>query len=59
MNLGHTGKHNEHIGCTVTDCKHHCGEDDYCTLNKINVVNHSTPTREVEATDCGSFEPKM
>lgn len=52
--------HNSSIGCNVTECKHHCKDDDYCTLDKINVVKnnkiqHFVGTNQ-ENTDCGSFE---
>ena len=33
--------HNSSIGCNVTECKHHCKDDDYCTLDKINVVKNN------------------
>ena len=52
-------KHNDSIGCTVTECKFHCTEDkNYCTLNKIQVVTHSGCVSSKECTDCGSFEKK-
>jgi hypothetical protein len=48
--------HNSSIGCTVSECKFHCSDDNYCTLNKIEVVKHSQITDTVEGTDCGSFK---
>lgn len=52
------GNANSSIGCTVTDCKHHT-DNNYCSLQHINVVNSSTGTsRTKESTDCGSFEAK-
>lgn len=48
--------HNSSIGCVVSECKYHCKEDNYCTLNKIEVVKHSSTANSVECTDCGSFE---
>jgi len=48
-------KHNSSIGCSVTECKFHCKDDNYCTLDKIDVVAHSKPANSVECTDCGSF----
>ena len=50
--------HNDSIGCMVSECKYHCGGDDYCTLNQIKVVKHETVAKTVECTDCGSFEKK-
>ena len=46
-------KHNESIGCTVTECKFHCQEDNYCTLNHIQVVTHTSYASSKECTDCG------
>lgn len=48
-------KHNSSIGCNVTECKHHCHEDNFCTLDKIQVVKNSSAANSAEATDCGSF----
>lgn len=47
--------HNSSIGCTVSECKFHCKEDNYCTLDKIQVVKHSATADCSECTDCGSF----
>lgn len=48
--------HNSSIGCTVTECKYHCNEDNYCTKEKIHVIKHSATAKTTECTDCGSFE---
>ena len=48
-------EHNSSIGCTVTECRFHCKDDNYCTLNKIAVEKHSQAANSVEQTDCGSF----
>lgn len=53
QNQGH--KHNSSIGCVVQECKFHCSADNYCTLNKIEVVKHTQLANTVESTDCGSF----
>lgn len=53
----HSG-HNDSIGCVVSECRYHCNEDDYCTLNHIKVVKHETVAKTTECTDCGSFEKK-
>lgn len=47
--------HNDSIGCNVTECRNHCTEDNYCTLNKIQVIKHSSQATTPECTDCGSF----
>ncbi|SHE86723.1 DUF1540 domain-containing protein [Clostridium fallax] len=49
-------KHNESIGCTVHECKYHCKEDNYCTLDKIQVGKHLDQAHSKEITDCNSFE---
>ncbi|WP_194192522.1 DUF1540 domain-containing protein [Clostridium chrysemydis] len=49
-------KHNESIKCTVEKCKHHCKEDDFCTLDSIMVGSHAMDPKNNEATDCNSFE---
>ena len=48
--------HNSSIGCTVSECKFHCTEDNYCTLGKIEVVKHTQMANTVECTDCNSFK---
>ena len=48
--------HNYSIGCTITECTHHCKDDNYCTLDKIEVVKHSAIANTIECTDCGSFK---
>ncbi|MGH4140548.1 DUF1540 domain-containing protein [Clostridium sp.] len=49
-------EHNNSIGCTVTECKFHCQHDNYCTLNKIEVIKHESVAKTVECTDCASFK---
>ncbi len=49
---------NNSIGCTVSECKYHSGGENYCTLQKINVVKHGNMANTVQCTDCGSFEKK-
>ncbi len=52
MNADHA---NKSIACTVTQCRHHCGDCDYCSLDKILVGTHeANPTME-QCTDCKSF----
>jgi len=55
----HEGKNpNKAIGCTVDQCRYHCGESDHCTLSQIMVGTHETDPKMVECTDCESFERK-
>lgn len=48
--------HNDSIGCTVTECVHHCKDDNYCTLPKIEVAKHTPEATSIESTDCASFK---
>jgi hypothetical protein len=48
--------HNDSIACTVSECKYHCTDDNYCTLNKIQVGKHENRATTVECTDCDSFK---
>lgn len=56
--MGSLNNTNTNIGCTVMDCKFHAESQQYCTLNKIQVVNHTNPATTKESTDCDSFETK-
>lgn len=47
---------NKSIGCTVSECKYHAKQDNFCSLNQIKVVKHENKAKSVECTDCGSFE---
>ena len=49
-------KHNSSIGCEVAECSFHCKDDNYCTLEKIQVVKSAQKVASIEATDCGSFK---
>lgn len=49
------GKHPS-IQCKIKECKHHCGSEDYCSLNCILVGTHEAHPTVVECTDCESFE---
>ncbi|MBE6563404.1 MAG: DUF1540 domain-containing protein [Ruminococcaceae bacterium] len=51
-------KANHCIACTVTQCTHHCGDANYCALEKIQVGTHEANPTEVKCTDCESFAPK-
>ena len=49
---------NKSIECTVSQCRNHCGEQNYCSLNCIRVATHEQNPTEVACTDCTSFVPK-
>lgn len=44
------------IGCSVTECKHHCQSENYCSLDKIMVGTHEANPTEDQCTDCKSFQ---
>lgn len=52
-------KANKSIGCTVTQCEHHCNQDDYCSLDRIMVGTHEAHPTVIECTDCQSFKLKQ
>ena len=52
-------KANQSIGCTVTQCKHHCETQNYCSLDKIMVCTHESNPTMKQCTDCDSFELKQ
>lgn len=47
---------NKSIGCTVTSCEHHCQDENYCTLSKVNIGTHEANPTEIKCTDCESFK---
>ena len=49
---------NQSIGCTVTQCEHHCENEDYCSLEHITVSTHEANPTMIECTDCASFKVK-
>jgi hypothetical protein len=49
-------KLNHNIKCNVTTCHHHAGQQDYCTLNTIQVGCCNTPKpQDCDCTKCASF----
>lgn len=48
---------NKCIGCDVTSCIHHAGDERYCTLESIKVT-HNTVSDAIseKCTDCANFE---
>ncbi|MBR6377622.1 MAG: DUF1540 domain-containing protein [Oscillospiraceae bacterium] len=54
----HCGAPNHSIACTVEQCTHHCGRDNYCSLNQILVGTHEHNPTEDQCTDCKSFQKR-
>ena len=50
-----TEKANHCIECHVTQCGHHCGCEDYCSLDRICVGTHEANPTIDQCTDCMSF----
>lgn len=47
------------IGCNVTNCVHHSGDSNYCTLPKIMVsFTSGCKANNKQCTDCDSFQAK-
>ena len=49
---------NRAIQCTVTQCKHHCGQENYCSLNQIQVGTHESDPTVKQCTDCMPLDRK-
>lgn len=52
-------KINNSIGCTVDDCKYHAKDQNFCSLDKIQVTKNAAQAKKQEETDCHSFESGM
>lgn len=49
---------NKCIACTVQQCKFHCDDADYCSLERILVGTHEMDPTQNQCTDCKSFVKK-
>ncbi|MBQ9964131.1 MAG: DUF1540 domain-containing protein [Clostridia bacterium] len=49
---------NKSIHCSVEQCRYHCGSDNYCSLNAIQVGTHEKDPTVCQCVDCQSFEKK-
>ena len=47
---------NYSIHCTVHDCKHHKGDENYCSLDTVNISTHEKAPTDTRCVDCSSFE---
>lgn len=48
-------KPNECIRCTVGQCRHHCGSQNYCSLATVQIGTHEAAPSMDQCTDCKSF----
>lgn len=46
---------NSSIRCTVQQCQHNMQNENYCTLQSIDVGTHESNPTVPECTDCNSF----
>ncbi len=49
---------NKSIHCSVEQCRHHCGNANYCTLDTVSIGTHEPNPTEAKCVDCNSFEKK-
>ncbi len=49
---------NSSIRCTVKQCQHNMQDENYCSLNTIDVGTHEANPTQAECTDCNSFVMK-
>lgn len=49
---------NYSIHCTVRDCKYHKGDENYCSLDTVNISTHEKNPTDVRCVDCSSFRCK-
>ena len=46
---------NHAIRCTVRDCRHHKGDQNYCSLDSIEVASNVKEPTDESCVDCRSF----
>ncbi|MBS4960576.1 MAG: DUF1540 domain-containing protein [Clostridiales bacterium] len=51
-------KANESIKCSVHQCRYHCDDKNFCSLDCISVGTHEACPTEEQCTDCLSFTMK-
>lgn len=51
-------KPNHNIHCSVKACEFHCGDENYCSLNSIQVASHEKHPTDERCVDCRSFTCK-
>lgn len=49
---------NRSIQCTVDKCKNHCGTEQFCTLDTVNIGTHESDPTVCQCVDCESFVAK-
>ncbi len=49
---------NKCIQCTVEQCRYHCKNHDYCSLDTVRIGTHENYPSTDKCTDCLSFSAK-
>lgn len=49
---------NHSIGCSVTECRYHSGQENYCSLQQIQVGKSELHANRADCTECDSFQQK-
>ncbi len=49
---------NTSIKCTVKQCRNHCQDKEYCSLDCISIGTHESNPTQDQCTDCLSFQKK-
>ena len=49
---------NHSIKCSVDECTHHCGAENYCSLDCVSIGTHEANPTVKQCVDCESFKLK-
>lgn len=52
---GKTDSANTSIHCTVANCANHCQNQQYCSLNTVQIGTHEANPTQDKCVDCQSF----
>lgn len=44
------------IHCTVKDCRYHKGDENYCSLDTVNISSRENNPTDQHCVDCCSFK---
>ncbi len=47
---------NRSIKCSVDQCKHHCTNNQFCSLSSVKIGTHENNPTVCECVDCESFK---
>lgn len=50
---------NKSIHCTVEQCKYNNKEENFCTLDQVDIGTHEMQPTVPQCVDCNSFEAKQ